>query len=419
MWYVIHFALLFAAMWIVRSASERELIEMIGSPFISFKNRRDPKVSEKLVIWVMLLLCTLGTYFVCRGFAFIQPLLLSSSDQLFISTAIFFIPAAFVTGCMSLLLYCFVSKQSLSLDSEWKSQPSVFEAHQRFQRLKRRFSFWSFGIQVIFTLNMLSYAVLDDKGLVYSPYYSFESMNYSYDNVEKANIYVTNQFSTERARHKQYPPHFEIHFKSGHCLELWNNVHYSKKEYDRLKNVLRILKEKEIEIEVPRYSLSDHTDYREHYSKAIYKEIKDFLNYATNVRDGMAKEFAIGEAVTLDSVTYRVDSTGISEGEGFYKTSDDKHYKLVYLTIENAAADTFLFSSLINLKLIDSEQNEYIYFNLSDQFENRIPPKTSHHGSLSFSVPDTAKEFKMCYKEGIFNPHFLWFDLTTLAKKKK
>lgn len=408
-------------MWIVRSATERELIEMIGSPFISFKNRRDPKKSEKRVMLAILLLCTLGTYFFWNFLEYIQYLILSSEDQIFISTAIFFIPSVFVMGCVSLLLYCYVSKQSISPDNTWKSQPAVFEAHLRFKRLKKRFIYWSLGIQILFTFNMLSYGVLDDKGLVYSPYYSLQTTNYSYDNIKKAAIYVeSTRYYSKGKSHKKYPPHFEIYFNNGHCLELWNNIHYSKKDYDRLKNVVQILKEKNVPIEQPAYSLYDDMKYKKYYKKSIYEEIDDFLNYTSNVRAGTAKIFPIGESITVDSVTYQVDSSVIDYGKGFTKARNGKHYEVVYLTIENNKVDTFIFATLLNLKLIDAQQNEYLSSSWFDNtFETSIPPKTTHHGSLAFSVPDSAQQLKMCYKEGIFNPLFLWFDLSTNDPKRE
>ena len=411
-WWTIHFGLYYTLKTIIRRSSERQKVEMFTTPLIAFYNHRRWKLTESYGFWGGLVATLILAFFARRFFENLQESLVFG-DGLYISDSYFILPIAFLAVNLFIIFYLLGAKSSFSKDKNWVKQPTIFQIEERIARYQVRFLYCSILCQMVFVMAMFNYIRLDENGVQHNSFYNLTEKTIIYQDIKKITIWVDEwNVNRDGKRAKEFHPYFTIDLKDNKKLELWDNIHFSKKDYDLLKKALKHFHENDVLIDITQPGIYEKSKLRKHFHENVFNKIMDFFEYGQAVLENRVEPIAIKTPIEIEKIKYQVDSSLTDYGQGFNSPTKGKRFERVFMTIENNSKDTCIIVEF-HLNVVDAQDNKYgTCLWAKDTFNTYIPPYTTHSGNFVFQVPDTTTDLKLSYEDGFLNKRVIWFDLT-------
>lgn len=418
-WWFIHFAHYYAGKSLLKGLSESQLVELVSYPPISKHRYRRSSTGEKVEQWIGVIL------FFILGFAYrylffvLKIALFPQKGLVFNNEEWLFLPAFLMAVGTVFLLFIFLIKKGKNTPAEdWILQPSKRQAEKIVTNWKLQGTIISLCIQLLLLFSFFQYTniqntedeEIEPKASIFSG--DVNTIQTSDIQLVKISISTVRTSRGGGASLEELVKHFEVKFHDGQSLELWNNdLGLSNDKMKKLKTAVAYFKENNVEIEVAYPHFLDWSKYREILSMAQYKALEAFFEYCRDVADGIDKPIALGQDITMDSIRFKVNSTSIGYGSGFFKATAGHHFLYVNLTVFNGQHDTTYFNRL-DVRLVEENDSTYRPSMFAENtFESEIPPNTTHSGKLGFLVPNKVGKLQLKYQLGFMDTRLIWFEL--------
>lgn len=417
LWWSLFFLLYGIAKRLVNTATERQQVEIFSSPFCFIPNKRKPKKWETISFIIGMLTIPFTTFFLFKGFGILQNRLFKNADDVLISSAQWFIPSVFIALFFSGIFLIIGSKKGLTANENWKRQPSFYNIISLKSKLKLVVKWLNFIAFVSLLAGMFNFLKINSTEITVNSFLFKKEKNIPFYKVRRAFIYMDekSQYNPRSSNETIYQPHFDLVLENKYSIPLLDNRFYTAQKHLLLKKILLKLSENRTPIDIKKIGIYENSVYRDFFQKERYEQIMDLFSYAQTVKEKRHEAIKKGKPYELDQIIYKIDSTSVDYGEGFFTPTKGNRFERVYLTIQNNSQDTFIFARM-NINVIDKNSHEYSTSlwskePLEESFNSFIPPSKTHSGYVSFQVPDTSSQLRMRYKEGFIDAKIIYFDL--------
>lgn len=143
-------------------------------------------------------------------------------------------------------------------------------------------------------------------------------------------------------------------------------------------------------------------------------------NQTSNTNEEAAQEtYKIGDKVQMGDVILTVNSVETSEGAQYTSPSEGNHWVDVNMTIENTGSDQEFITTMGQMFIIDSENNQYQVAVTGKRLENSgslgmdgaLVAKAKKTDWVGFEVPKTATGLKLQYNASFYSNKNILVDL--------
>lgn len=408
LWYIIVAIHYFLAKYITAGLDERQFNEVVSPPYLlPWRRMRKSKAKESgmmIVGFVVFGLVTMAWSYIFIG---LRRLLFQRPDWLYFSEE-YAIVIAVILGIVAAILFLLATtRHTYTPDKLWVRQPSHQEALNISGKLKRRGLIWAIVLQFFFVMAIADGTIIKND-LIYVRNFSFLPNIYTYDEVSRLELYVTNN-------NDEVLPHFKLYFEDNNRVDLMPNTGLmSEKELKELKIVARYLDLHGVPIGVD-LGIMERQALRAKFVEKYRLRIEELFAFAENLKDGIADDYNIGETVQYETASYTIDSVTVPPTREWLSKNSGDYYLDVHWTIENHhETDTLYFSSLLKVAITDDSSKVYKVSFLSTpehELESRIPPLSESKGPIRFKIDEGAENLKLSYQLSIFKKQYLYFNL--------